>query len=132
MPVPEGTCAKRAAYALADSDSFPSQIFGVKDALLHDGLKQLLLVNSIERGLKGRREEKRKKPLDVVRTLEENLATLSFEVITKDERWRLKCACARICGHLSRQHFIQQNAVGPPVHRFVVGLIRHNLKRKHR
>lgn len=91
--MPRGTCAKSAAYALADSDSLPSQTFGVKDTLLHDGLKQLLLVNSIERGLKGRRGEKRKS-LDAVRTLEENIAAHSFEVTTKDERWRLQSACA--------------------------------------
>lgn len=34
--------------------------------------------------------------------------------------------------YLSRQHLIEQNAVGPPVHRFVVGLVGHNLRRRQR
>lgn len=34
--------------------------------------------------------------------------------------------------YLSSQHLIEQHTVGPPVHRFVVGLIGHNLQRKER
>lgn len=42
-------------YSLADSDGFPGETFGVGHALLHDGLKQLLLINAVKRWLRAKR-----------------------------------------------------------------------------
>lgn len=49
------------AYSLADGDSLTSETFGVNHTLLHDGLKQLLLVNTIEWGLEAKERKGRKK-----------------------------------------------------------------------
>jgi len=42
------------AYSLADGDGFPRETFWVEHTLLHDGLEQHLLVNTVKRWLEGK------------------------------------------------------------------------------
>lgn len=48
---------RRATHPFADSDGLAGKTFGVGDALLHDALEQLLLVNPIKRWLEARDRE---------------------------------------------------------------------------
>ncbi|TNN81077.1 hypothetical protein EYF80_008733 [Liparis tanakae] len=75
-----------------NGDGLPRETLGVEHALLHDGLEQLLLVNTVKRWLGGKERK----------------------------------------GKRAQPHFIQQYSIGPPVYRFIIGLVRHNLKRVER
>ncbi len=83
----------RVTYSLADSDGFTRETFRVWDALLHDGLKQLLLVNTIKWRLEGKDMEKGKNKVRhreaPVNKLKANIFKLKFlwksvEVITNE------------------------------------------------